>query len=54
MFVIYIPEITEVVFEKNPCNTKEEIKLTISVEDVAKILYPDIIYSGEIYSDEVK
>ena len=53
MFVIYIPTIKDANFSKNPCDTNEEVKLLISVEDVKKILYPEVRYSGEIYSNEV-
>lgn len=52
-YTINIPIIKDATFLKNPCNTKEKVILVVVAEDIEKILYPELIYSGEIYSNEV-
>lgn len=49
---ITVPEITAVTLSPNPVSTQALLKLSVTVTEVKKILYPEWSYSGELYSGE--
>lgn len=53
IYQIFVPKINDAVFGTNPVNINGSTKLTVSVTEEAKILLPQKIYSGELFSGEV-
>ena len=49
----YVPVISSAVFSVNPATINAKITLTVKATDLLKILYPESMYSGEIYAGEV-
>jgi hypothetical protein len=50
---ISLPSVTAVVVSPNPASINQLLSISITVIEIEKILEPEIIYSGEIYSGEV-
>lgn len=52
-WAVRIFEIASAEFAPNPVNINTSTKLAVAVSETVKILEPEIIYSGEIYTGEV-
>ena len=51
--VVLIPVIQTASASPNPVGINQQFTIVVSVTEIEKILYPEIWYSGEIYSGEV-
>lgn len=52
-FAVKLIEITSAAFSVNPCVVGAQTVISVSADEIIKVLYPEDYYSGEIYSDEV-
>lgn len=52
-YVALIPTIQAATTSPNPVYINSQFTISVSVSEIEKILYPEIWYSGEIYSGEV-
>ncbi len=52
-YVITLPEVKGVTLAPNPCAVGQSYTVAVTVAEITKVLSPEIIYSGEIYSNEV-
>lgn len=50
---ITLPSITAVALSPNPCAASASMTISVTVTEIVKVLTPEKIYSGEIYSNEV-
>lgn len=51
-YSITLPEIAAAALAPNPIAAGGALTLTVTVTEITKILYPEKIYSGEIYAGE--
>lgn len=47
-----LPKIKSVSITPNPANAKQQVKISMQVEDEMTYFYPTIYYCGEIYAGE--
>ncbi len=52
-YEVSLPRITSAAFSVNPCVVGARTVISVSADEIIKVLYPEDWYSGEIYSDEV-
>lgn len=54
IYTAQIPKITGAIITQNPVSMNGRAVLSVLVSDETVILYPEILYSGEIYSGEAQ
>lgn len=52
-YIVLIPTIQAASVSPAPVSINSKFTISVSVSEIEKILYPEIWYSGEIYSGEV-
>lgn len=53
-YIIKIPTIKNADYTPKPATINQKFVLRVFVDEITKILTPEIIYSGEIYSGEIE
>lgn len=53
-YIITLPSVVSVSIAPNPVSCRAEVRISVEVTEITKILYPEIIYSGELYAGEME